>query len=88
MSDDEGIQWVIDKLNVRYGQAYQIKRKYNSNHYVKEARRLKLCPNCEQVWEIGHTGTVRRYDHLPTYKLNRVVCTFCKRILNDKDEEE
>ena len=78
LSDDEGIQWAIDKLSVRYGEAYERKRGCNRNQYTKESRRLKLCPKCDHVWEIGHTGAVRRYDHMPTYGLKRVKCTFCK----------
>ena len=80
MSEDDSIQWVLDKIDRRYGSKYEAKIGRHKNKYRKEARRLKLCPKCEHVWEIGHTGAVRRYDHMPTYGLKRVKCTFCKGI--------
>ena len=75
MSDD--IQWAID------GFCRKFKREEKSevpsrNIHKKEARRLKLCPLCNNVWEIGTTGSCKRYNHLPTLRLKRVICTFCE----------
>tara|TARA_Y100000310_G_scaffold201184_1_gene201261 strand:- start:2937 stop:3188 length:252 start_codon:yes stop_codon:yes gene_type:complete len=71
------IQWAIDL----YGR--RLKRDDTNdmpgrNVHTREARRLKLCPNCQRVWEIGCTGACMRYEHLPTFRLKRVTCTLCE----------
>ena len=75
MSDD--IQWAIDGFCREYknGRKNEVPSR---NIHKKEARRLKLCPLCSNVWEIGITGACRRYNHLPTLRLKRVICTFCE----------
>ena len=71
------IQWAIDGFCREYknGRKNEVPSR---NIHKKEARRLKLCPSCRNVWEIGITGACRRYNHLPTLRLRRVICTFCE----------
>lgn len=87
MSDDDSIQWVIDNFSAKVSTSKK-DNKQDTNHYSKETRRLKMCPVCDHVWELGYSGVTLKYDHMPTYGLNRVVCTFCKRLQNDSEEEE
>ena len=72
-----GIQWAIDgfctELNTDEKSVVP-----SRNIHKKEAKRLKLCPSCDNVWEIICSGACRRYNHLPTYGLKRVICTFCE----------
>ena len=42
MIEDEGIQWVIDKIDRRYGSKYEARIGKHKNKYRKDARRLKL----------------------------------------------
>ena len=74
----DSIQWVIDQYIRRFKPGEHKGQPSNRNHYAKETKRLRLCPDCEHVWEIAHTGRCRRYNHLPTYGLSKKVCTFCK----------
>jgi len=74
MSDD--IQWAIDGFCAKYKKE-KVREAKSRNTHKKEARRLKLCPSCKNVWEIITTGACKRYDHLPTLRLKRVLCTFC-----------
>ena len=58
------------------------KKQVGVNSHKKESRRLKYCESCERVWEIGYTGSVHSYGHLPTYKLPRKTCRLCNGIEN------
>jgi hypothetical protein len=49
------------------------KRQANLKTYA-----LYFCENCVSVWQISCTGTILRYKHLPTYKLKRTKCRYCK----------
>lgn len=48
------------------------------NEHTRESRRLKYCEDCERVWEVGFTGAVHSYGHLPTYGLLRKTCRICE----------
>ena len=74
----DSIQWVIDKLGGRLKADNKERRGRNRAGEVE--RKLKMCPQCDHVWEITLSGVCIRYTHLPTIHLKRIVCTFCKGI--------
>jgi len=57
------------------------------NIHTPEARRLKYCDKCSHVWEKGMSGTVLKYNHLPTYRLPRILCNTCAKLKTDKEKE-
>ena len=74
MSD---IQWAIDGFCRRLKDKEE-NRSPAVNRRPKKSIRLKLCPKCLRVWETSCTGACVRYNHLPTLRLKRVICTFCE----------
>ncbi len=75
------IQWVIDAFNDKVESNKRGERGKHGNQYIKESRRLKMCPNCNNVWETSFSGLCNRYNHMPTYGLKRALCTLCKKIV-------
>ena len=56
------MDWIL-----KTGKKIQVRnKKRKKNVHTKEARRLKYCEKCKRVWEIGFTGSIHSYDHLPT----------------------
>ena len=67
------MDWIL-----KTGKKIQVRnKKRKKNVHTKEARRLKYCEKCKRVWEIGFTGSIHSYDHLPTYGLPRKTCKMC-----------
>lgn len=73
------LDWIFKSRDQNKAKMIAKKQKGVNNH-KKESRRLKYCESCERVWEIGYTGSVHSYGHLPTYKLPRKTCRICKGI--------
>jgi|TARA_R110002051_G_scaffold88750_2_gene156488 hypothetical protein len=78
MKKTESIQWVIDKFSDRTNYGYRPKKRNLINLHSKEVRRLKYCKECSKTWEIGITGSILFYKHLPTYKMERKKCRRCE----------
>ena len=71
------IQWAIDLYSRRLNRE-DTSDTPSRNVYTRESRRLKLCPDCRNVWEMSCTGQCRRYAHFPTIRLKRSICPFCE----------
>lgn len=69
------MEWMINKDL----KAYVPKKASEKNNYSNEGKKLKFCNRCNMVWEIGITGTLLRYDHMPTYGLKRQDCFRCDK---------
>lgn len=67
------IEWILTKDF----KAYIPKKKSQKNNYSSEGRKLKFCNGCKKVWEVGITGTILRYGHMPSYGLIRKNCSKC-----------
>ena len=74
----DSIQWVIDQYTRRFKPGEHKGQPSNRNHYAKETKRLRLCPDCEHVWEIDGRKICMRYKHMPTLGLKRKNCKYCK----------
>ena len=71
------MEWVIKALE----NAQLNKNKLRGdNQHKKEAKRLKYCITCKNVWESDVTYKFEiHYKDLPRYKLPRIKCNKCKR---------
>jgi len=49
---------------------------------------LRYCLECKKVWEIGISGSILFYSHLPTYKLPRKICKACNNLSIDTYEKQ
>jgi|TARA_R110000824_G_scaffold10249_1_gene45365 hypothetical protein len=67
------MEWMLKKDF----KAYIPKKASQKNNYSSEGRKLKFCNKCKMVWEMGITGTILKYDHMPTYGLKRKDCLKC-----------
>lgn len=77
---NNGISWVLNTGRENKTNETKKRKGLNSMGHIKESKRLKYCESCERVWEIGYTGSVHSYGHLPTYKLPRVTCKICQGV--------
>ena len=69
------MDWIINKKKPKKSDLAQ-----RSDINTKVFDTLRYCLKCEHVWEIGTSGSILFYKHLPTYGLPRKDCKSCNKL--------
>jgi len=80
-SEDDGIQWFIDRYNQTnegdYYQNFIIRKNPYAVPYEKTDKKIKYCNECEKCWEYSKfESRVFYYPDFPSYGKDRKLCPF------------